>query len=943
MRGTKTAAGAAGAADGMTSLDSGVGLAGVGVGLDINMWGTAFEASPPQLASSHSAGLVHEVLSGDEETFDDDEDDEEEEDEVCAAAEEAGMDVKAAQDDDDVESVDQEPLEYCDDGLFIPILSVSDEDDEKDFAGNESIAEPANSETEYHPVSSSDAESSGENESCSRSPSSKLESRGSADSSALFDGPGVKKKVVRLRKQPYNEKGERVYCVCRKIDDGTLMIQCDSCWDWYHGPCIDMTEQVAHNITSYECDECVELRKEQDAQMAKTLGSVHRRAYDSGHVGGHTPIRHHSFVDQKESDSKYDKIRAAVRKAFTETFTAMFSDLKLQPAVSPTESNKTSTDKIDPRRFAENVEDELFEFLSEPSLVGNRRTAGEKYKSKFRTLQFNLKDKKNKSLRKKIVSGGIGAETLVRLEAEDLANEEIKAKAEAIRLEGIRNAIKPKDVVTSSVFKKTHKGEVEISVADASREPATPTKPGGKLSVVYAEPAEVGLARRPEKPRRDSPPAVDKSFHSLDDLLAKMVGDGRPTKRSPDVSETREDGRDPKKTRYYGRKPHEVDLQMRDKETTRVGTRDTADFTSWEDMEGRDMTRSGDEVEYSYRPSAMDLDASHPPASARETTAHIWSGIVRMAGVGMFNGKCQQIAGRDIGDSKLWEDVLPPNITVEGRIDTKAVKNYVGQLGISLTKEVVAVEFRPDDQVDGDSLVKTFEGFKILFDYFYEKKRYAVVGQNYISVKDMYLVPVKAGEPLPEMITVLKKCTVGIESRPHDSIFGVIILDKSFFAKPRSKTEPSVSAQKRDAWPAQEARKKYDTTSCSRGGPRRTHLTNDAHEWLSIKLPTYNRATRSKYPGVPSRAIKPPIGQHTVISDVGRSDPCTASAATTATYSAAGVRVRASKQHPEYSRAAPELEPVAFNEHGQFLSKFSFSLREEMKMLKGNVVAVHHV
>jgi len=77
---------------------------------------------------------------------------------------------------------------------------------------------------------------------------------------------------------------------------------------------------------------------------------------------------------------------------------------------------------------------------------------GNAYKSKFRTLMFNLKDKKNGSLRQKqeIVSGRvlrvfnrilrkeISAEKLVRLSTEELANEEKKRENDDIRKTKLR-------------------------------------------------------------------------------------------------------------------------------------------------------------------------------------------------------------------------------------------------------------------------------------------------------------------------------------------------------------------------------------------------------------------------------------------------------------------------------------------------------------------------
>ncbi|KAJ3112592.1 hypothetical protein HK100_002281 [Physocladia obscura] len=59
-------------------------------------------------------------------------------------------------------------------------------------------------------------------------------------------------------KQPYNEQGERVYCICRQIDNGRFMIQCDQCKDWYHGACVNITERMGQTLEGYECPYCIQ-------------------------------------------------------------------------------------------------------------------------------------------------------------------------------------------------------------------------------------------------------------------------------------------------------------------------------------------------------------------------------------------------------------------------------------------------------------------------------------------------------------------------------------------------------------------------------------------------------------------------------------------------------------------------------------------------------------
>ena len=45
-------------------------------------------------------------------------------------------------------------------------------------------------------------------------------------------------------------------CICKKPDDGKLMIQCDECDDWFHGACVGVTKELADTLVTYICPRC---------------------------------------------------------------------------------------------------------------------------------------------------------------------------------------------------------------------------------------------------------------------------------------------------------------------------------------------------------------------------------------------------------------------------------------------------------------------------------------------------------------------------------------------------------------------------------------------------------------------------------------------------------------------------------------------------------------
>ena len=47
-----------------------------------------------------------------------------------------------------------------------------------------------------------------------------------------------------------------VYCLCRKPDDGSFMIQCDTCNEWFHGRCVHIPPEDGMAMDKYACPLC---------------------------------------------------------------------------------------------------------------------------------------------------------------------------------------------------------------------------------------------------------------------------------------------------------------------------------------------------------------------------------------------------------------------------------------------------------------------------------------------------------------------------------------------------------------------------------------------------------------------------------------------------------------------------------------------------------------
>lgn len=61
---------------------------------------------------------------------------------------------------------------------------------------------------------------------------------------------------------PYNTKkkdldtGEDVYCICKKPDNGDLMVGCDGCDDWFHFECLKISPKFKELVFSFYCPYC---------------------------------------------------------------------------------------------------------------------------------------------------------------------------------------------------------------------------------------------------------------------------------------------------------------------------------------------------------------------------------------------------------------------------------------------------------------------------------------------------------------------------------------------------------------------------------------------------------------------------------------------------------------------------------------------------------------
>ncbi|KAG9353198.1 hypothetical protein JZ751_017774 [Albula glossodonta] len=165
----------------------------------------------------------------------------------------------------------------------------------------------------------------------------------------------------------------------------------------------------------------------------------------------------------------------------------------------------------------------------------------------------------------------------------------------------------------------------------------------------------------------------------------------------------------------------------------------------------------------------------------------MWKGFINMHTVAKFVTKAYLVSG---SFEHLKED-LPDTIHIGGRISPHTVWDYVGKLKTSLSKELCLIRFHPATEEEEVAYIS-------LFSYFSSRRRFGVVANNNRRIKDLYLIPLSAKDPLPSKL--LPFDGPGLEPARPNLLLGLVICQKE---RKRSAAPPDGS-EKRSKLQAQD-------------------------------------------------------------------------------------------------------------------------------------------
>lgn len=312
---------------------------------------------------------------------------------------------------------------------------------------------------------------------------------------------------------------EGVYCICRERDDGTFMILCEFCNDWFHGRCIGIRERDGPFVDVYVCPNCAKAGKGNLSSyfshilgvtrwkgginrqiptgppgLGTSAGGVKRPLSASGSSTESDPKRQRVMTEEERAAVQEQRKRQqeAVQRRQREEMAARRKKEMEEKKRAAEERERLqqqrlrqSREHIDSKR-AQNVSvlekvlrtgldqdlknghvttEVIKTTYKDPSVVAKEietalfalhKDLSKEYSAFFRSLIFNVKDEKNTSLRERIFKGELLPGDLVQMDSKDLANTEIMRYRQEKEKELFAEVYKRPE--TEIVIRKTHKG-----------------------------------------------------------------------------------------------------------------------------------------------------------------------------------------------------------------------------------------------------------------------------------------------------------------------------------------------------------------------------------------------------------------------------------------------------------------------------------------------------
>lgn len=466
-------------------------------------------------------------------------------------------------------------------------------------------------------------------------------------------------------------------------------------------------------------------------------------------------IRH---LSDEKSTHKKDHNEKEVRKNVQKTLQGI-----LQSRSNNSDDLKMHPDSIN--KLVGKVEDSLYK------LFGG---VNSKYKNRYRSIMFNLKDDKNEGLWRKVILGEVTSSRLVKMTAEEMASKELaqwrkhelKQELEMIQELEVANQ------TTRPVAKITHKGEIAIN-EDYSDLTESHLNHSTEKSVPTIAPQRIRRisATQPDNANDISTLPLDTTSQHNSHLfdLNCMICTGQIKEEKVNLDEA---------SNKTVKRSTSIILSNEaqtpaEKETDEEIIKKINAFSKKRDSisekgESDDNLEEGDD-ESSKTPEEDESAAIAMPEPAKREFRKpswenfLWTGTISMPELSNFRSNAYAASG----NSKELVNCIPQKLAMDGRIHPKVVWEYLARVRSFSNKEVCVIQFHAASEEDR-------AGYVGMLSYFSSRKRFGVVSnQNTQFVKDIYVAPLIENEAVPRQLMPLRG--PGIPSEHPSMLIGIIV------------------------------------------------------------------------------------------------------------------------------------------------------------------------
>ncbi|XP_029427774.1 SPOC domain-containing protein 1 isoform X2 [Rhinatrema bivittatum] len=411
------------------------------------------------------------------------------------------------------------------------------------------------------------------------------------------------------------------------------------------------------------------------------------------------------------------------------------------------------------RRVAGNVEREMFALFPCSDL---------RYKNKYRSLIFNLRDPKNTHLFRQVVLGEMTPQCLVLMSPIELAPQELvewRDKEKKRALDIIEKA--QRQTQKSQVMKLTHKGLIEVEQAPDQNFSLEDL--GGSLL------SESRVLREETECVADLGRSCTVQHRSclLDSDCLICLGETWTMEGVQNASAERQ---------VTPPIQHKAKVRSRRKIAATLRTILTPEG------EGRDARNRG-------------RAASWTSIQQKQQVVALWEGSIQMFSIKKFGVKAYLVSGCS---SSLLSQVLPQVIESRGFILPATVWEYVDHIWPAEAKAMSLIRFNSNSSRDS-------QAYTMLYSYLNSKQRYGTVNSDRM---DIYIMPLPAFQPIPSKLRSL--AGPGLEAT-HSSLLLALILPRISPSAPAANSGGSGKLKKRKVTFQDQTMGKHQVSSPAHG------------------------------------------------------------------------------------------------------------------------------